>query len=45
MLLRPEEQVLEGWRAQQLARNLAFSTIGKRLAAVHAFTCRADTPP
>jgi integrase/recombinase XerC len=31
VLLRPEEQVLEamleGWRAQQLARNLAFSTI------------------
>jgi len=49
VLLRPEEQVLEamldGWRAQQLARNLAFSTIGKRLAAVRAFTCRADTPP
>ena len=41
-LLRPEEQVLEamleGWRAQQLARNLAFSTIGKRLAAIAAFT-------
>ena len=37
-LLRPEEQVLaamlDGWRVQQLARNLAFSTIGKRLAAI-----------
>ena len=37
-LLRPEEQVLaamlDGWRAQQLARNLAFSTIEKRLAAI-----------
>ena len=37
-LLRPEEQVLaamlEGWRVQQLARNLAFSTIEKRLAAI-----------
>jgi integrase/recombinase XerC len=49
VLLRPEEQVveamLEGWRAQQLARNLAFSTIGKRLAAVVAFTRHADAPP
>jgi integrase/recombinase XerC len=30
-LLRPDEQVvtamLDGWRAQQLARNLAFATI------------------
>ena len=49
MLLRPEEQVVEamldGWRAQQLARNLAFSTIGKRLSAVGAFTAYADAPP
>jgi integrase/recombinase XerC len=49
VLLRPEEQVVEamldGWRAQQLARNLAFSTIGKRLSAVGAFTAHADAPP
>jgi hypothetical protein len=49
LLLRPEEQVVEamldGWRAQQLARNLAFSTIGKRLSAVGAFTAHADAPP
>ena len=41
-LLRPDEQVfgamLDGWRAQQLARNLAFTTIDKRLNAVRAFT-------
>ena len=49
MLLRPDEQVmeamLEGWRAQQLARNLAFSTIGKRLTAVAAFARHADAFP
>ena len=48
-LLRPDEQVLEamleGWRAQQLARNLAFSTIGKRLTAVAAFAAHADAFP
>ena len=41
-LLRPEEQVLaamlDGWRVQQLARNLAFSTTTKRLAAIAAFS-------
>jgi integrase/recombinase XerC len=49
VLLRPDEQVmeamLEGWRAQQLARNLAFSTIGKRLTAVQAFSRHADAFP
>ena len=49
VLLRPEEQVLEamlnGWRAQQLARNLAFSTAGKRLGVIRAFTAHADAPP
>jgi integrase/recombinase XerC len=48
-LLRPQEQVLEamleGWRAQQLARNLAFSTIEKRLTAISAFTRHADALP
>ncbi len=40
-LLRPEEQVfaamLEGWRSQQLARNLALSTIEGRVRVVQAF--------
>ena len=48
-LLRPEEQVfeamLEGWRVQQLARNLATSTAGKRATAVRAFTRHADAFP
>ena len=48
-LLRPDEQVfaamLEGWRAQQLARNLAFGTIGGREAAVRAFARHADAFP
>ena len=48
-LLRPEEQVLaamlDGWRVQQLARNLAFSTVDKRLAAIGAFTRHADAFP
>jgi integrase/recombinase XerC len=34
-LLRPDAQVfeamLEGWRQQQLSRNLAFSTVDARL--------------
>jgi hypothetical protein len=49
VLLRPDEQVmeamLEGWRAQHLARNVAFSTIGKRLTAVAAFARHADAFP
>lgn len=48
-LLRPEEQVfeamLDGWQAQQLARNLAFTTIDKRLNVVRAFTVHADAYP
>ncbi len=48
-LLRPEEQVaeamLQGWRNQQLARNLAFSTIEGRENAVKAFTAYADAFP
>lgn len=48
-LLRPEEQVFaaicDGWRAQQLARNLSFSTIDKRLATVRAFAGHADAYP
>jgi integrase/recombinase XerC len=45
-LLRPEEQVLEamldGWRNQQLARNLARSAIDKSRAAKASDALRAE---
>ena len=48
-LLRPEEQVfsamLDGWRNQQLARNLAFSTVEGRERVVRAFAVHADAFP
>lgn len=48
-LLRPEEQVfdamLTGWRNQQLARNLAFSTIEARERQLRAFARHADCFP
>lgn len=48
-LLRPEEQVfeamLDGWRNQQLARNLALSTINGRERKVRAFATHADAFP
>ena len=48
-LLHPGEQVfaamLEGWRAQQLARNLAPATAGRREAMVRAFAAHADAFP
>jgi hypothetical protein len=48
-LLRPDEQVfaamLDGWRTQQLARNLAFTAIEKRLSTVRAFAGHADAFP
>ena len=48
-LLHPGEQVftamLDGWRAQQLARNLAFSTVARREAIVRAFAVHADALP
>lgn len=48
-LLRPAEQVFEailaGWRDQQLARNLAFSTIEARVGSVRAFAVHADAFP
>src|SRR5262245_43650905 len=37
--------MLDGRRAQQLARNLAQATIEKRLNAVRAFTTHADALP
>jgi site-specific recombinase XerD len=48
-LLHPEEQVLEamleGWRNQQLARNLAMSTVEGREERVRAFARHADAFP
>ena len=48
-LLHPGEQVfaamLDGWRAQQLARNLALATAGGREAMVRAFAAHADAMP
>lgn len=48
-LLRPEAQVfeamLDGWRNQQLARNLALSTINGRERKVRAFATHADAFP
>lgn len=48
-LLHPEEQVFEamlgGWRNQQLARNLALSTINKRATRLRAFLVHADAFP
>jgi len=48
-LLRPEEQVFElmlgGWRNQQLARNLALTTIAGRERRVRAFAGHADALP
>lgn len=48
-LLRPDVQVfdamLDGWRNQQLARNLAFGTIEARSNVVRAFVRHADCLP
>jgi len=48
-LLRPAEQVfdamLDGWRNQQLARNLAASTVEGRRATVWAFATAANAFP
>jgi site-specific recombinase XerD len=48
-LLRADEQVfaamLDGWADQQLARNLAASTISKRVEAVRAFAVHAGAEP
>lgn len=48
-LLRPEEQLLaamlDGWRSQQLARNLALSTIEARRGRVQAFMEHANAFP
>jgi len=48
-LLRPAEQVfdamLDGWRNQQLARNLAASTVEGRRATVRAFAAATNAFP
>ena len=48
-LLHPEEQVfeamLDGWRNQQLARNLAPSTINQRATRLRVFLTHADAFP
>ena len=48
-LLRPDEQVfeamLEGWRNQGLARNLAGSTVKARERQVRAFQAHAGAFP
>lgn len=48
-LLRPEEQVFEamlnGWRNQQLARNLSFGTVEAREGVVRRFRLFADAAP
>lgn len=48
-LLRPAEQtfeaMLDGWRNQQLARRLAFSTVEGRERAVRAFATHAGAFP
>ena len=45
-VLRPDEQVLQmmldGWRNQQLSRNLQFATIEQRLRCVQRLACQAD---
>jgi integrase/recombinase XerC len=49
VLLRPEEQafgaMLDGWRNQQLARRLAFSTVEGREQVIRAFAAHPDAFP
>ena len=48
-VLRPDEQVLqkmlEGWRNQQLSRNLQFATIDQRLRMVERFISHVNEDP
>ncbi|SCG45674.1 tyrosine-type recombinase/integrase [Micromonospora zamorensis] len=48
-LLRPEEQVfeamLDGWQAQQTARNLSLATIAARLRVIRAFAEHVNSYP
>ncbi|MGB3439480.1 MAG: tyrosine-type recombinase/integrase [Actinophytocola sp.] len=48
-LLHPEDQVfeamLDGWRSQQLARNLAYTTVEERERTVRVFTAHTEAYP
>lgn len=48
-VLRPDEQVLklmlDGWRNQQLSRNLQFATIDQRIRCVHRFMDHVNEDP
>ena len=48
-ILRPDEQVLQlmldGWRNQQLSRNLQFATIEQRLRDVQRFIDHVNEDP
>lgn len=48
-ILRPEERVVEsmldGWRNQQLSRNLQFDTIDQRARCVRRFIEHSDSAP
>jgi hypothetical protein len=49
LVLRPDEQVLrmmlDGWRNQQLSRNLQFATIEQRLRHVQRFIDHVNEDP
>ena len=48
-VLRPDEQILQmmldGWRNQQLSRNLQFATIEQRLRCVQRFMAHVNEDP
>lgn len=48
-VLRPDEQVLQlmldGWRNQQLSRNLQFATIDQRIRCVQRFLDHVNEDP
>lgn len=48
-VLRPEEQIVEmmldGWRNQQLSRNLQFATIDQRISCVRRFIRHSNEEP
>jgi len=48
-VLRPDEQVLQGmldgWRNQQLSRNLQFATIEQRMRCVQRFIDHVNEDP
>jgi hypothetical protein len=48
-VVRPDEQVLklmlDGWRNQQMSRNLRFATIDQRLRSVQRFLDHVNEDP